>query len=634
MPLVVPILFKAVDGIVAPMRAMGNSVTAFAAKAEAGIQRADRAMNKYTSVLNHAQKELLQTVSVAAIAYKGIQALEFGFDAVKEYDAAITKLQTNFRLSDSALVPFKEGIMDVAKESYKSATEVSEVYNIIGSKNRDLLNQPKALGEMAKSAISLSEGLKTELIPTAEALTGLMKGFNLKDSAQVADVIAGASSSGGVKGLALMEALKGMSQEAKHANMSLSQTAAAIEFIDSKAQDGGESVTAFKRSLLKFESSPMMKGYHNASGQFDFKSAVGGVRQQLDKMKPQAQELYLKSIGFDSPKTSAVSRALFAPGALSELAQYETQTKATGTAEAMAAKNTQTLEIAMERVKAAFANAFISSNTVGTGMNHLKGILVYLYEHMNGIVDVAIKLTEAFIIWKGIVLATTIYTRGLTFATGALAVAEAICRGEVNSLAKAQGFYEIATLAATDTTEGLTLAMAANPAMALVTAFTLLAVAIYGAYKINEKMNDSLEDTANQGKSVQEVAKKKAEDEAYKELDAHRGNIQSATSTPEQVAARLKYKNDLAEIDKTYKTANIAMGKDLVNENNARPGASVAYNPKLLQQQMINSNTTTTQKQNVAVTFGNLPKGASVTTDNDMVKINTTSTMGQGYNNH
>jgi len=632
MPLIIPTIFKAVDGIGAPMRAMGNSVAAFAAKAESSIQRADRAMHKYTSVLNHAQKELLETVSVAAIAYKAIGAIEFGFDAVKEYDESLTKLQTNFRLSDAAMVPFKEGIMDVAKESYKTGAEVSEVYNIIGSKNRELLNEPKALGEMAKSAITLSEGLKTELIPTAESLTAVMAGFKLTDSAKAIDVIAGASSSGAVKGLALTEALRSISQEAHHANISLGSAAAMIEYIDHSAQDGGQSAMALMKTLLKLESSPISKGYRNAAGKFNLNSAIAGVQNQLGKMKPQQQELYLKSIGFNSAKSVQVTRALLAPGALSELAKYEEKTKETGTAEEMAAKNTQTLAVAMERVKGAFANAFTSSDQVGAGMNHLKNILVFLYEHMDSIVSVAIKLTEAFVIWKGIVIATTIYTRGLTIATGLLSVAEALCRGEVNSLTKAMGFYEIATMAATGETEGLTLAMAANPAMALVTAFALLAVAIYGAYKINEKMNDSLEETANQGKTVQEIAKKKAEDKAYKEYTSHGGNIQSATTTPEQAAARVKYKNDLADIEKSFTAANASMGKTLVEENNNRikEGSAVAHNPKAAQQQMINNSMTSTQKQNVAVTFANMPHGAHVTTDNDLVKIHTTSTHSEG----
>ena len=592
MPLVIPTIFKAVDGVSAPMRAMGSSVASFASKAEAAIQRADHAMHKYTSVLSHAQHELLQTFAVAKLAGKVVEGIEFGFESVKEYDEAITKLQTNFRLSDKAMTPFKEGIMEVAKESYKSATEVSEVYNIIGSKNRELLNEPKALGEMAKSAITLSEGLKTDLIPTAESLTAVMAGFKLTDSAKAIDVIAGASSSGAVKGLALTEALKSISQEAHHANISLGSAAAMIEYIDHSAQDGGQSASALVRALLKLESSPISKGYRNAAGKFDLNSAISGVQKQLGRMKPQQQELYLKSIGFNSAKSVQVTRALLAPGALEELAKYKEKINETGIAEEMAEKNAGTFAVSLERVKASFGNALINNNEFSGGISDLNKALQFAYKHMDGLVYIATRAIEAFIAWKLIVFSTTALTTGLTVATGLLSVAQGIASGQVTTLARAMGFYELATMGATAETEALTVAMDANPVLLLVTAIGLLGIGLYAAYKHSENLNDSME------------AIKKNDFNYY--------------STPEYKAAK-------AEAIKEDLKTNFGKGNG-EKEKSEIP----AYNPKVLQQQMISNSMTTTQKQNVAVTFENMPHGAHVTTDNDLVKIHTTSTHANG----
>lgn len=484
MALIIPTYWKAIDAVSPAMAAMRKSTMSYAQKTNAAFQIADRAISKHLSILSHAQKELVSGLGAAAIAYKAVQSIEYGFEAVKNFDESVTKLQTNFRLSDAAMIPFKKQIMSVADASYKAANDVSEVFNIIGSKNRDLVSQPGAIAAMAKSSITLSEALKTQMIPTAEGLTGIMAGWKLTDSAKAMDVLAGASSSGSVQGLALMEALKGISQEAHHANLSLGQTAAMMEYIDKSAQDGGASATAFMRTILKLEALPAARGYRNAGGQFNINSAIAGIQKQLAGKAPMVQELILKDMfKITTPKQVIAARALIEPGSLGKIMAYQKQTELVGIAEQMAAKNTGTLAVAMERVKVSFANAFIASDTVGTGMNNLKNVLVFVYEHMNTILNVAIKLIEVFALWKIGVMAVRAATILWDIAIG---INSALI-GEsafVTELATVQYAAFRATVVATTASQWLlNAAMDANPIGLVVIAIVGLTVAIYEVYK-------------------------------------------------------------------------------------------------------------------------------------------------------
>ena len=611
MALIIPTYWKAVDGVSAVMRAMGNSTANFAAKAEASIQRADRAVNKYTSILSHAQKELLQTVSVAAIAYKGIEAIEYGFDAVKEYDEAITKLQTNFRLSDAALVPFKKGIMDVAKESYKSASEISEVFNVIGSNNRELLKNPEALAAVAKSSVTLSEALKTELIPTTQALSGVMKTFNLTDSAKTIDVIAAASSSGNVKGLELSQALSAVGLSAKSAHVSLSQAAAAIEFIDSKAALGAESGGAFQKMLLKMQQQGL--SFKGAGGKFDFTVALQNMTHYYNRMNEFQRNMFLKET-FGN-KNIDKARSFFQPGAIEQFKEYQKKAEEVGIAEEMAAKNTATLAVAMERVKGAFANAFIESDTLGTGMNHLKNALVFVYEHMDTILNVVIKLIEAFLFWKTVVIASTIVTGAYNIAIGVMGAVTGIANIAIGESTLALGAYKIASLFAAPAIEGVTVA---NTAMAasftsMLGPIALVALALAGLYEIEKIGSQKLAEYAENKlfKNAPPLLINTAH--GVEALNEATKKYQLTTYKPEVPISGAPFLSD-KEIQQVEKT-----------------GQYQPVNSKLAQQTALTKSITETQKQNVSVTFDNMPKGANVTTDNDLVKIVTSSTHGYGF---
>jgi len=621
MALIIPTKFTAVDGVSPAMRAMGNSVTSFASKAEGAINRADRAMHKYTEVLSHAQKELLGTISAAAVAYKGIEAIEFGFDSVKEYDAAITKLQTNFRLSDAALVPFKKGIAEVAAESFISADKISEVFNVIGSNNRELLNEPEALAAVAKSSVTLSEALKTDLIPTTQALSGVMKTFNLTDSAKTIDIIAAASSSGNVKGLELTEALSSVGLAAKNAHVSLSQTAAAIEFLDSKAALGAESGGAFQKMLLKMEQKGL--SYKGMNGKFDFSVALENMTHYYNRMNEYQKNTFLKET-FGN-KNVDKARAFFQPGAIEQFKEYQKKTEAVGLAEEMAAKNTATLEVAMERVKGAFANAFIQSDKVGTAMNTLKNILVFVYQHMDGILTIIGYLIAAFIIWKGVVLASAIAIGIFNVAMGIMGAVTGVANIAIADSAIAMTAYKTTLFLATGAQWLWNAAISAGAvAMAILTSTITLIIAGIALL---------ISMTASFARNWDMITSSFKEGGIVAGLKAIGATILDAVLAPLEYVLKL-----IAKITGANWAASAAKGIDSFRTDmgittNEKSDAVVrpAINSKAEQQNALVSSISTTQRQQIGMDISLAPGlTGHITQAKDMIPINLTSTMGAG----
>jgi TP901 family phage tail tape measure protein len=616
MNLVIPSTFTAVDKMSAPLRAMGNNAASAAAKAEAAFQRADRAVNRYTEVLNHAQKELLAGLGAAAIAYKGIEAINEGIEAAEHYEVAITKLQNNFRLSDASMAPFKKQIMDVAKESYISADKITEVFDVIGSKNRELVKQPDALAAVAKSSVILSEAWGTELTPTATNLVNIMSAFKLTDSARTIDILAGASSVGAIKGNDLAMALGSVASEAAHAHISLSQTSAILEYVDKQTNAGSDGATAFVKSLLKLES--LGNSYKNAFGKFDITTAITKLQAQLRRMPSElSQNDFLGKIF--GPKNIKVARSLLAPGATAELADYVAQIEKKGIAEEQAAKNTATIEKAFERVKGAFANALIESDKVGTAMNALKNILVFVYKNMDAILKVAGLLIGAFIAWKTAVLAATVVTGAYNIAIGVMGAVTGVANVAIGQSTVALTAYRVTS---TITTPVITAMTTANTALgtsftALLGPIALVAAALYGLHKL-EQLGTS---------AVVAAGERYFKNTPPLLINTAQGVEAWDFKSKKYVAA--------AGASKFLKGAPTLSDAQIAQANTTgtySAEAKPAINPELMRQNALVERSESTQKQHVKIHIQDETGRANVTTDNDMVPVTTTRTMASGFN--
>ncbi len=621
MELVIPTYWKAIDGVSAAMKTMTSATATYAQKTSAVFKIADGVISKHMSVLNHAQSELLSTFGAAAIAYKGIEAIDFGFDGIKEYDSAINKLQGNFKLATSQMQPFREGINKVANEGYFSAVEVTKAYDIIGSKNRDLISQPSALKEVAKNSLTLSEAWGTELEPTANSLINIMSAWNIKDSSKAIDILAAASSTGAVKGNDLADALGKIAPVAMAANMSLQQAGATFEYIDKVTNVGSQGVNGLVRNLLELKSNGA--AYRGASGEFNLGTAIAGISKQLEGKSDLVKSIMLdKLLHLNSVRTANQALALFKPGAAQEMQEYTDKINQTGIAEQQAALNTATLDKAMERVGHSFQNALIASNNTSFALTALKNILVFVYTHMTGLLDVLGLLIAGFITWKALVIGATFVTTILDIRMGILGATTGIANIAIGESAVALGAYKIAAMFATTETIGLTTAMDANPIILLVTAIGLLGLGLYEAFGKSEKLNDSLT-------KGQEIAKK----------GSYTSNIDAIANKDNNIplSQALSYFNS-PEYKAQHTAAIIAdlnAASKAQSDNQKNTADIPALNPELMRQNALIQRTETNSKQTTHVQIG-LDRGltGNITTPNENVRVDTTSTHGKVGNNN
>ena len=316
------------------------------------------------------------------------------------------------------------------------------------------------------------------------------------------------------------------------------------------------------------------------------------------------------------------ARSFFQPGAIEQFKQYQKQAEATGLAEEMAAKNTATLAVAMERVKGAFALAFQESSRAGTGMNMLKNALVFVYTHMNGILTTIGYLIAAFVAWKAIMLAWEIGTKlvyAYRAATLLAAEAQLLWNTYMGTYTGLQAASTIATTTGTSSIGYYTVAvnganLSTKALLATCTTFLgvagAVAVALYGLNKLEDWGSQKLAEYA--------------ESKFFK--DAPPLLINTAHGVEALNEATKKYQFTTYKPEVPISGAPFLSDKEI--QQVEKTGQYQPVNSKLAQQTALTKSITTTQKQNVTVTLPNLPHGANVTTDNDLIKIVTGSTLG------
>jgi TP901 family phage tail tape measure protein len=178
----------------------------------------------------------------------------------------------------------KDKAREFAKESESSATEILVAFEKVGSKLPELLKNGPLLAEVSRNAIILSESTQGKLSveDAAVAASAALNAFSipLTDSKRAINTLAAASLAGGAEVMDLVDSFKNLAPVAVSANMSLEQSAAALEVLEKfqlKAEKGGMQL---KGSLLQLQQA----GLGFASGQFDINDALIEAETLLNKI--------------------------------------------------------------------------------------------------------------------------------------------------------------------------------------------------------------------------------------------------------------------------------------------------------------------------------------------------------------
>ena len=431
-------IFSAVDQFTPTVNKMQGATASFLKTSNAGFSKFERNVNKITPSLGGLGDQIKQ------LAFAG-GAFAIGALAVKslvDYDQAIQDLSAITGAVGPDLDLFKDKIKDVATQTKSSSIEVAKGFEIVGSKQPELLKNAAALAEVTKQSIILAKASGDDLATSAENLTGIMNQFNLsqEEAARTANVLAAGQIEGSAGISLVAESMKNFGAVASGANITLEQSVALVEVMAKKSIVGAEAGTKLRGATLKLQKANL--GY--ASGQFSINDALDEAKKKADAFGTAAEKdaFILKTFGAENVTTGQIL--------LSNIGAFEELTgavQANGQAQTAADIKTRSFSNALKEIQNKFITV-ITTNKQATGvLGAFADVLFFVGDHLGTIIglgaaylgfilaaNLAVKAVALSQFLYGVALGVTtvlqggsaMALRGNTIALGAYKVAMGI----------------------------------------------------------------------------------------------------------------------------------------------------------------------------------------------------------------
>lgn len=414
----VPTEFTAVDKFTSVVAKMTAGVSNFSKASASAVMRVNTKVNGLWNSMDNLSQLAFGGGVVAGLGVAG--------KAVMDYEDTLASLEA---VTGEKSSKFKSLIESIAKSTNKSAIEVAGSFEIIGSAMSQYLSDPKALGKITEAGIILSKASRMDLEPSLEALTSTMNQFNLGSEKALDTVnrLTAGEIVGAVKTNKLVEQLSKFGGVANNVNATLPESIALIQTLGKKFTGAMQSEigTAARNMLL------IMDASSTASKEASKSLRKNGVSTKIlmDRTKPLGVRLKeLSKIQKDQAAMSLVfGKENATAGAvifdqLSTYVDWEKKIRETNKAQEQAAINSNTFKKALDDIKNSFINNIVSGEKNNTVLDELKKIAGFVAKNMGKILKVVLALIGAFVAFKTIVLAITIWTYAFGIAQGVSAV--------------------------------------------------------------------------------------------------------------------------------------------------------------------------------------------------------------------
>jgi TP901 family phage tail tape measure protein len=414
MPFIIPTIFTAADkSFSSTVGKMHSKLAAFGTGIENNIAKAEHAMHKFTPVLSDAGKELFRFAKVAAIAAAIVGTIEFSKEKIIEYEKATAHLRNRLtELTDVQFKAYRAEVFKVAEDTHKSSIEMTEAFDKVLSLNKKFGETAEGLGKVSKAAVILSEASGNELPQSAEQLVGVMNQFSL--AADQADRVINALAAGQKEGAAsiqeITEGLTKFAPAAKGANISLEQSIGLLDLLSKYEIKGADAGGVLRMTIVRLQKAGI--GYVN--GQFDIHAALEKTHEALSKVSnAKIKDAWLTKV-FGARNVATARILLDNTGVYDELTKSIT---GTGDAYEMAERNADTLGVKIERLKNKFTNIITGADGSSEALDKVKKSIVFLTDHMEGLLDVAGKILIVFGLWWGVIILLKTLTGIITILT-------------------------------------------------------------------------------------------------------------------------------------------------------------------------------------------------------------------------
>lgn len=482
--IIIPSTFTAIDKVTSVVKAMGASISKdFVGKAETGLSRLDKFSKKLIPGLGEASKQFLAFASTAAITAAIIGGITFTTKSIRDYETALTSVQTITGLSKDAFAPFKTEIADVANKTNESAIEVAKSFELIASANADLLKSPKSLGQVSKAAITLAQATGMSIADAAGSLTNAMNQFGVDaNSAQsYIDILVTSQAAGTATVKQLAESLTVAGGTAKAFGLDFDKTNALLQGFAKGGKVGSEAGTMLSGVLSKL----------SKTSKKEFNPVHTDAVKVIDNLA-KANLSYTDLMKLtDAEGAKWLSTLINQNKIVQELSGKQNVQNA---AMAAAENQTGTFDKAIEQLTNRWVNMVVTSDKSTSGLNMLTRAVKFLTKNLDTVVTLVVMFTGAYLALRTAIIVSRVSLIAYNVAVGIYNALFTTSLVLTNQNIIAQRAYAIASKVAVfaiDLFTGaqwlLNAALTANPIGAIIVAIAaLIALIIVAVAKYNE----------------------------------------------------------------------------------------------------------------------------------------------------
>jgi len=419
------------------------------------------------------QRAFGSVAAFAAAAIASMAGVGMAISVIKDFGASISNLEAVARPTNEQLAEMRDLAQELGSTTRFSATEAADAMTFLAMAGFEasavLASIPDVLDLAAASGMGLAE--------TADILSNILSGFRMEASqaAEVADILAAASSRSNTDVRQLGEAMKYAAPMAASLGFSLEETAAAAGVLSDNGMQAGMAGTRLVAIMAALASPTKMArdtlddlGVSLA----DVDPSVNSLTEIIERLRVANIKAADASVIFGREAAASVLALTASSDRLSDLSgQLE---NVAGEASAMAAIMSNNLSGDVTEFNSALQGLFL---TIGdAGAESAMRALVQGGTALVGVLDTLVGSTE---IWAG----AAVYL-GLTVLPSLVA--------GLKSTAIALGSVEAMFIAGAVASRAMTIAMRAIPILAVASAVGYMVGAIQDEIAAQEKLEKTL----------------------------------------------------------------------------------------------------------------------------------------------
>ncbi len=246
--------------------------------AEAGVDKATRAVSGFEGGLNKASSSMLKTgaamggIGVAAVAGFGVAV-----NAAANFEQRISAIGAVSNASEADLDSFRKLALQLGADTKFGAGEAAGAIEELAKAGIPI---PDILGGAAKAVTDLAAAGEVDLTRAAEITANAMNSFSIAgtDAGRVADVFAVAANSSAADVDTLGQSLAQVSAVAATVGLGFEDTIAALELFANKGLKGSDAGTSLKTALLNLQ--PTTEKQINLFKELGLLTDEGGAKLQ------------------------------------------------------------------------------------------------------------------------------------------------------------------------------------------------------------------------------------------------------------------------------------------------------------------------------------------------------------------